>query len=74
MQLRSKILIIDILIIFDNEILENIERQCKFFFNIKIFKISLNKLKIYLQFNLIKYIENNIKDLQYILLTQVKSS
>jgi len=44
------------------------------FFHIKIFKTSLNKLKIYLQFNLIKYIENNIKDLQYILLTQVKSS
>jgi len=72
--LRSKILIINILIILGNKTLENIKRQCKFNSNIKIFGISLNKSKIYLQFSLIKYIEKYIKDLQYILLMQVKSS
>jgi len=44
--LRSKILITNISIIFNNKTLENIKRQCEFVSNIKIFKIFLNKLKI----------------------------
>jgi len=73
-QLWSKILIINISIVLNNKTLENIKKQYKFVSNTKIFKISLNKSKIYLQFNFIKYIEKYIKDLQYILLAQVKNS
>jgi len=68
MRLRSKILIINILIIFNNKTLKNVKRQCEFVFNIQIFKIFLNKLKIYIQFSFIKYIKKYIENLQYILL------
>jgi len=67
-QLYSKILIIDILIIFNNKTLKNIKKQYKIIFNIQIFKISLNKLEIYIQFSFIKYTKKYIENLQYILL------
>jgi len=67
------ILIINILITFNNKTLKNIKKQCEFSFNMRIFKIFLNRLKIYMQFNFIKYIKKYIKNLQHILLTQVKN-
>jgi len=66
--LYSKILIINILIIFNNKILKNIKKQYKFVSNIQIFKIFLNKLEIYMQFSFIKYTKKYIENLQYILL------
>jgi len=62
------------LITLNNKTLKNIKKQCKFASNVRIFKISLNKLKIYIQFSFIKYIKKYIKNLQYMLLTQVKNS
>ena len=50
----------------------NVKKQYKFIFDMQIFKIFLNKLKIYIQFSFIKYTKKYIKNLQYILLTQVK--
>ncbi len=73
-RLRSKISIIDVLIIFNNKTLKNVKKQCKFVSNMRIFKTFLNRLEIYMQFNLIKYTKKYIKNLQYILLTQVKRS
>jgi len=61
-------------ITLDNETLKNVKKQYEFASNIRIFKISLNRSKIYMQFNFIKYIKKHIKNLQYILLTQVKKS
>jgi len=61
------------LITLNNKTLKNVKKQYKFVSNIKIIKISLNKSKIYLQFSLIKHIEKYIKNLQHILLAQVKS-
>jgi len=61
-----------VLIILNNKTLKNVKKQCEFASNVRIFKISLNKLKIYMQFSLIKYIKKYVKNLQYILLTQVK--
>ncbi len=74
MQLRFKISIINVLITLDNKTLENIKKQCEFVSNMRVFKISLNRLEIYIQFNLIKYTKKHIKNLQHMLLTQVKKS
>ncbi len=62
-QLRSKILIINISIIFNNKTLKNIKKQYKFVSNIQIFKIFLNRLEIYIWFSSIKYTKKYIKNL-----------
>jgi len=69
MRLQSKILIINISIIFDNKTLKNVKKQYEFASNMRIFKTSLNKLKIYMQFSLIKYTKKYIKNLQHMLST-----
>ncbi len=52
--------------------LENIKNKYKFFCKIKVFRISLNRSKIYLQFSKLKYSIKRIRDFKYILLSTIQ--
>lgn len=71
-RLRFEISIIDVSITLNKETLANVKKQCNFAQNVKIFKISLDRSKIFLQFSLMRHIEKHIKDLQHMLPVQVQ--